>query len=216
MWKFFFRFWFPPSCSPHSTSYALLKWEWGAGVALLVLLFSIDIELEEVNWRRWVGGRSCAGQHKRKWRVEKSRWQGRRRIIASFWMWQEQRAPASRDCKIADPLASSPSFSSRSLLVCVCVCASPKPMISYKYLMTAAVGRLLSLLLVHDDDDDDGRNPLNALLSHFSLLLLLLRWVIIIKCTHSIYGLCSIVRTTKMQDGWTDNGSIEIFMYGRL
>jgi hypothetical protein len=51
-----------------------------------------------------------------------------------------------------------------------------EPMISYKYLMTAAVGRLL--LCVHDDDDD-GRNPLNASPPIFILLLL-------IKCTHSI------------------------------
>ena len=103
------------------------------------------------------------------------------------------------------------------LLVLRLVWVKVQPMISYKYLMTAAVGRLLSSLLHVHDDDDDGRNPLNALPSSsspssfqfFSSSLLLnvhiqsaLDRVAPARAQH-------IVRTTKMQDGWTDNGSIE-------
>lgn len=81
--------------------------------------------------------------------------------------------------------------------------------------MTAAVGRLLRSLCVHDDDDDDGRNPLNAspsfqffpLFSFIFFPFFLLN--VHIQSALDRSALVHIVRTTKMQDGWTDNGSIE-------
>lgn len=80
--------------------------------------------------------------------------------------------------------------------------------------MTAAVGRLLRSLCVHDDDDD-GRNPLNAspsfqffpLFSFIFFPFFLLN--VHIQSALDRSALVHIVRTTKMQDGWTDNGSIE-------
>ena len=170
--------------------------------ALLLLLFSIDIEFkrgeskEEPGWWWWLGGRwqvvCCVRPAQKNWGGYKGR-----RIIASFWMWQEHvRALAAwpRAAKSLTPwllyISFHRPFPSHLLLVVLrLVWVKVQPMISYKYLMTVAVGRLLSSLLhVHDDDDDDdGRNPLNASPSSFQIFFFFFFFFFfIIKCTHSI------------------------------
>lgn len=100
-----------------------------------------------------VGGWELCRPAQKNWREEEE--EENNRFILN--VTRAEGAAWPRAAKSLTPWLLLPPISHHLLLVWV----KDQPMISYKYLMTAAVGRLLRSLCVHDDDDD-GRNPLNA------------------------------------------------------
>ena len=169
--------------------------KWGTGLwwrycCCCFRLISNEAEEEEEEVFDGVDGRLGQQQQQHK-RMEKSRgerWGEERRIIASFWMWQEQRAPAPQN---RWPLASLLSPLRPSVR---------RPMISYKYWWPLQLDDFVSWWWWWPETPWMRRSPSSS--SPFFLLN-----------THSIClrPLRSFSATQRWQDGWTDNATATLW-----